>query len=421
MLFRKMILTYYIMSYVIIDNERYDISKFKHPGGNVINYYKDQDATHAFREFHYRSDEAKKYLKSLKSTPVNSLDESQKTRSDLIMEDFDLFREELVDQGFFEPSMIHVVYRIMELIFIFGLGCYFIPISTPFAVLLFSIFGGRCGWVQHEGGHNSLTGNIKRDKMIQDAFIGFGLLTDSSMWNLMHNKHHATPQKIGHDMDIDTTPLVAFYDTAIEKNRNRVWSKNWLKWQAYTFLGITSGIFVMSFWIFYLHPRKIIRDGNYKQMAIVLSGHIIRSYLFYVLGGYSWYQSYLLLLVCMWGSGVYLFGHFSLSHTFTPVIGENEHKKWALYAIEHSVDINPQNPLINWIMGYLNCQVIHHLFPSMPQFRQPEVSKRLVDFCKKWDIEYNVIGYWDAWYRMLKNLNDVGNHYYNLPMDNKNE
>ena len=48
------------------------------------------------------------------------------------------------------------------------------------------------------------------------------------------------------------------------------------------------------------------------------------------------------------------------------------------YALDHTVDINPENPLIHRIMGYLNCQVVHHLFPHMPQFRKPAVSRKLV-------------------------------------------
>jgi len=59
-------------------------------------------------------------------------------------------------------------------------------------------------------------------------------------------------------------------------------------------------------------------------------------------------------------------------------------------------------------MGYLNCQCIHHLFPQMPQYRQPEVSNELAVFAKKWDLQYHEISYVDAWYRTFQNINDVG-------------
>lgn len=343
----------------------------------------------------------------LPNTPAHTDDDQDAE----MLSEFRAFRASLYDEGFFTPSPLHVMYRILELCVMFLFGCYLIPVSITLSVITFSLFGTRCGWVHHEGGHGSLTGNLKTDKLIQDLTIGFGLLTDGSMWNLMHNKHHATPQKINHDMDIDTTPLVAFFDTAIEKNRTQIWSGRWLRFQAYTFLPITIGFVVMLFWVFYLHPRKIIRDRNWRQVAIVMSGHIVRTLMFMWLGGYTLAQSYGLLMLCMWASSMYLFGHFSLSHTFTDVVDEHGHKNWVRFAIEHSVDIVPNNPLVNWVMGYLNCQVIHHLFPQMPQFRQPEVSRRLKVFCEKWNIRYTVLGYFEAWRMMLQNLDSVGRHY----------
>jgi fatty acid desaturase len=42
------------------------------------------------------------------------------------------------------------------------------------------------------------------------------------MWNNMHNRHHATPQKIGQDMDIDTVPLVAFYDSNPKRSKKDI-------------------------------------------------------------------------------------------------------------------------------------------------------------------------------------------------------
>ena len=53
-----------------------------------------------------------------------------------------------------------------------------------------------------------------------------------------------------------------------------------------------------------------------------------------------------------------------------------------------------------------------NLFATLPNFRQPEVSKELILFAKKWDIKYTICSYSEAWYRTLKKLNDVGNYYY---------
>jgi fatty acid desaturase len=395
---------------IIIGDYEYDITNFKHPGGNVINYMTNgQNATEAFNEFHFRSAKAHAILASLPKTKLERPHPNDRE----ILDDFKKFRQSLIDRGFFKPSSAHILYRFVELCGIFAFATYMIPRNLMVSTMMFGLFGGRCGWFQHEGGHNSLTGNIRIDKLIQECFIGFGLHTSGNMWNLMHNKHHATPQKINHDIDLDTTPLVAFFDTAIEKNRRTAYSKWWLRFQAYTFLPITSGIFVPFFWELYLHPRQIIRDKNWRQGFWVILGHVVRTYLFMTIGGFVWYQALVYHMCSSWWGHMYLFGHFSLSHTTTDVIENDEDPSWVRYAIEHSVDINPQNPLISWIMGYLNCQVIHHLFPSMPQFRGPEVSKELIVFCDKWSIKYTILGYWDAWYQMFANLNRIGKAYNN--------
>ena len=394
---------------IIIKNVEYDITDFKHPGGGLINYMtQGQDATEAFEEFHYRSKKAKQVLRFLPHSPVKI----KNTENNEMLEDFAKFRKSLEKRGFFKPNYYHVLYRIFEIFALYILATYLANHNIIASIILFGLLGGRSGWIQHEGGHTSLTGNITTDKQIQNFFIGFMIFGDGSMWNNMHNKHHATPQKIGHDIDLDTAPLVAFYDNSIENNKYNSITKLWLKYQMYTFLPITSGVLVMSFWVFYLHPRKVFRDKNIAQAFIILIGHITRIYIFKIFSPTNYFYAIMYHLLTIWITGIYLFGHFSLSHSFTPTINKNENPDWVRYAIEHTVDISPNNKFVGWIMGHLNNQVIHHLFPSMPQYRGPEVSKELMLFCKKWKIKYNIMTYYEAWYHMFKNLDKIGESIY---------
>ena len=59
-------------------------------------------------------------------------------------------------------------------------------------------------------------GNIFVDRTLQVVLYGVGCGMSGSWWRNQHNKHHAMPQKIGHDVDLNTLPLVAF----TEKVRN---------------------------------------------------------------------------------------------------------------------------------------------------------------------------------------------------------
>ena len=178
--------------FIIIGDRKYDITHFNHPGGNVISYMiAGQDATEAYREFHYRSKRADAVLKILHSELVaRSIDDR------VILDSFAIFRARLVSEGFFEPDIPMVCYRVIEQAVLFAMAVYVSRFSWIVGACLMGMFRVRSGWIQHEGGHNSLTGVMWVDKMIQEFFAGFGLYSCGAMWNKMHNRHHATPQKM---------------------------------------------------------------------------------------------------------------------------------------------------------------------------------------------------------------------------------
>ncbi len=396
--------------FIIINNYKYNISKFVHPGGNIINYLTNgENATETFNEFHYRSKTAYKILNTLPKTKLVDFTYEDKE----ILDEFNELRKTLIRKGYFKPSYSHIFVRLTTLLFIYGIAIYTIQYNCLLACLLFGIFGAQCGWLQHEAGHNSLTGIIKYDKLLQEFIIGFGLYVSASKWNKMHNRHHATPQKVEYDVDLETTPFVAFYKNAVNDNKAtaRYCSPLWLRFQAYTFLPITSGFIVPIYWRVYLHTNHMLRNQKYRELLWVIIGNITNIAAFMTCGSLQLSRSLLYHYLSCWLSYIYLFGHFSLSHSTTEIVGKDENISWIRYAIEHSVDISTENYLVGWIMGYLNFQVIHHLFPSMPQYRGYAVSRELIPFCKKFNIQYKRIGYWKAWYEMFSNLQEVGSYY----------
>jgi len=423
---------------ITIDGVTYDITDFKHPGGNIINYAKNSpDATEVFNEFHHRSSKAKKMLRSLPVLTDDNKSLVLTPQQHEITADFREMRATLVEQGCFEPDYIHVYFRLLEIAFYFGLGTWLASYNIYASILSFIAFKTRCGWVQHECGHLSFTGSRRIDRAIQTFAMGFGGGVSSSVWNSMHQKHHATPQKIKHDIDLDTTPFVAFFNRAFEENTNgktasRFMNRWWMRLQAWTFLPIVNGVLVHLFWTYYLHPKKVFHRlcsaktrEVYPETAFeavcMTSSHLSLPFIFYYGGAssgnkYGVLWSYFLLMIVNFWNFIYLFGHFSLSHTFTDVIPEDKHLLWFEYALHHTVNISTKSYLVTWIMGYLNFQIEHHLFPSMPQYKNAMAAPYVRRFCAKWtdavDLKYVEHSYITAWKLMLSNLNQIGKHYY---------
>jgi len=68
--------------------------------------------------------------------------------------------------------------------------------------------------------------------------------------------------------------------------------------QAITFLPLTTMI-VTVFWMFYLHPKKALKNDKLGLLVMCLS-HIVRPAMFVVYGGTSFAHAYLLMIAAYW-------------------------------------------------------------------------------------------------------------------------
>lgn len=387
---------------MIVNGKVYDVSTFikKHPGGSVIKFQLGTDATDAFNAFHSRSKKAALMLASLPNRPLPA-----HVAEDALTRDFEALRQQLKAEGYFDPSPMHVAYRVGEILVMHAIG--FGLIFQGWWVIGGIIAGlaqGRCGWLQHEGGHYSLTGHIPTDRHLQMLFYGLGCGMSGCYWRNQHNKHHAAPQKLHADPDLQTLPLVAFHKIIGEKG-----SKLWLAWQAPLFFcGVITWL-VATGWQFLLHPKHALRVNNYVELGYMGVRYALWHYAFGHLGLAREVGLYCYYLAVAAG---YIFINFAVSHTHKDVVPSDRNISWALYSANHTTNCTP-GPLCNWWMAYLNFQIEHHLFPSMPQFNHPKICHRVKALFEKHGVEYDVRSYWDCMKVTYKNLLEVGtpNHH----------
>ncbi len=147
-------------------------------------------------------------------------------------------------------------------------------------------------------------------------------------------------------------------------------------------------------WQLYLHPRHVLKHRLYLQLIAII-GHYA---LIYQIGFWPW-------LISTWILSVYTFTNFALSHSFLPVTTEPT-THWVEYSLVHTADVE-HRPWCNWWMGYLNYQIEHHLFPTMPQFRHPLIKERVKALAEKHNLPYMVYSYKEAVQKTFQNLKDV--------------
>ncbi|MGN6421323.1 MAG: fatty acid desaturase family protein [Pseudobacter sp.] len=249
--------------------------------------------------------------------------------------------------------------------------------------------------VMHDGAH----GSFSKYKWV-NTFASFSLniLGGSSfMWNVKHNViHHAYTNVDGVDDDIDIQPWMRMSSTQ-KKYRLH-------KYQHIYFWFLYSLLYIL--WIFVLDYQKYFKSkiGSMPLKKMKLSDHVVfwsfkvlNLFLFiglpiYTMGFTSWLISFLIFTIV---AGLVLSLVFQLAHTVEhtafpmpdEVTGKLE-DEWAVHQIKTTANFATNNKVVCWLVGGLNFQIEHHLFPKISHVHYPAISKIIRKTCQEYGINY---------------------------------
>jgi linoleoyl-CoA desaturase len=249
--------------------------------------------------------------------------------------------------------------------------------------------------VMHDGAHGSFS---KYKWVNQFAAFSLNVLGGSSfMWNVKHNViHHAYTNVDGMDDDIDIKPWMRM--TSAQKKYKLHKYQHLYFWVLYALLYIL--------WIFVLDYTKYFRAkiGSTPLKKMKLKDHFVfwgfklfNLFLFvglpiYMVGFTNWLISFV-IFTCFAGlvlSLVFQLAH-TVEHTAFPVPDAESGKledEWAVHQIKTTANFATQNKLVSWLVGGLNFQIEHHLFPKISHVHYPAISKIIKQACAEYGIHY---------------------------------
>jgi linoleoyl-CoA desaturase len=86
---------------------------------------------------------------------------------------------------------------------------------------------------------------------------------------------------------------------------------------------------------------------------------------------------------------------FQLAHTVEdthfPVAVQPENQieaDWAIHQLQTTANFATQNRVMTWLLGGLNFQIEHHLFPTVSHIHYPAISKIIKQLCEEYGIRY---------------------------------
>ena len=266
------------------------------------------------------------------------------------------------------------------------------------------ILSAQFGFIAHESAHRQIFRNNKANDWLGLVLANLFAGLSYGFWLRKHNKHHQKPNYIGEDPDIAIRVLSFTVESRDEKKGIERWFSN-RQGYLFPFLLLFTGFDLLldSFSGLRRKDRKIgIRLLEFGLMAV-------RQTLPYVAMGlmFGW-----LWAIALWVFMMMVFGFF-MGAAFAP-----NHKGMPLIEKDAKIDffqrqvLTSRNIRGSWLkdnlMGGLNYQVEHHLFPSMARPHLAKAHKIVVEYCAEKGVPLVEMNLLSSYMVIMKYLNKVG-------------
>lgn len=150
------------------------------------------------------------------------------------------------------------------------------------------------------------------------------------------------------------------------------------------------------------HGRGTVRLAE----GALLIAHIA-AYLTAVFLALSPLQAATFILIQQGLFGIYLGCAFAPNHKGMPVLGEGDRSDFRRRQVITSRNIR-DGWLTDFVLGGLNYQIEHHLFPSMPRSSLRHAQEPVRAFCEAHGIAYRQTGLVASYVQVLRHLHTVG-------------
>ncbi len=249
--------------------------------------------------------------------------------------------------------------------------------------------------VMHDGSHGSFSTKKLVNKIAATSINMLG--ADHFMWNMKHNMiHHSFTNIAGVDDDIEIGILMRMAPTQKRLKMHKF--QHFYFWFLYMLLYV--------FWMFFTDYKKYFtkKIGNVPLKTMTIKNHITfwlvkvyHAFAFIILpiltvGWLYWFVGFMIMSMV---AGFVLSIVFQLAHTVEhtafPLANIETNKmddEFAIHQIKTTANFATKNKLISWLVGGLNFQIEHHLFPKISHVHYPAISEIVRNVCREYQLQY---------------------------------
>lgn len=249
--------------------------------------------------------------------------------------------------------------------------------------------------IMHDGGHQAYSERRWVNRLMALALDLVG--GSSYIWQWKHARfHHTWVNVAGHDSDIDLGVL-----GRLSPQQPR---RPWHRWQ-HLYLWPLYGVTAIR-WHLYgdfrdmatgtIGERPFDRPKGW-DLAGFVGGKLVFFTLAFGLPLFFHSLGTVLLFYALVSAvaGVLLALVFQMAHVVEEAAfplpdasGRQMETPWAIHQLQTTVDFARGNRVLGWLIGGLNFQVEHHLFPRISHVHYPLVARVVEDACREFGVTY---------------------------------
>jgi fatty acid desaturase len=261
----------------------------------------------------------------------------------------------------------------------------------------------QLAFLGHDAGHRQIFRSRRANDRV--GLVHANLLTGISFgwWVPKHNAHHTNPNHEDLDPDISITALAFTPDQASSKHGLVRMIARYQGWLFFPLLLLEAA---------HLHlasAKAIIRGGHSR--ANLLEGLLllihVAAYLAALLVVLSPLQAVLFLAVQQGLFGLYLGCSFAPNHKGMPTLTQADELDFLRRQVLTSRNVAGSRP-VDFVLGGLNYQIEHHLFPNMPRPNLRRAQPLVRAFCHQHGLPYTQASLFGSYAQAIRHLHTVG-------------
>ncbi len=249
--------------------------------------------------------------------------------------------------------------------------------------------------IQHDAGHQAYSERRSVNRWLARTLDMVG--GSSYIWHWKHAHFHHTYVNIdGYDSDINLGALARF-----SPKQKRHWHHRW----QHIYLWVLYGFTALS-WHLHDDFRDVITATigkrpmprpRGKDLAVFVLGKLVffglafgLPLVFHSIGAVLLYYTVATMVAGLLLALVFQLAHAVEEASFpAPTEPGRMDTPWAIHQLQTTVNFSRDSRVITWLVGGLNFQIEHHLFPRICHIHYPAIARVVEAACREYGVPYH--------------------------------